>query len=268
MLGTTNEILPHYVNFCQRLSGAQQIDNTHPKTPRFNSLNTSDNLLTSSPSNDLEIASSTAITAPHPSIGGGLLHDFRQDLVSYQILEMSYKPSQFSGGNSSSHNDGRCAITEVRFEDRDGRPLSLVKGGCACRLTVRAHVYVPIISPLIGFAVLDRRGQVLFGENTFGNGAYQEMVVNVGEDIEAAFLIEWPWLAAGEYAITAAIGSGGKIDHVNHSWVNESVILTSTPGTRLVNGLFSPPILDITLNQIKRSPADEWESMDKPQVDA
>jgi len=257
MLGPTRDVLPHYVNFCQRLSGAQKLDDEHDNSHGSSLLETVENLPTPMSNNDSARPASfsqNSDPAAHPSIVFGKPYqDFRQELVNYEILEMAYKPSDFTGGNSSSHNDGRCTITDVRFEDQDGRPLSLVKGGCICRLIVQGKVLKPISSPILGFAVLDRRGQVLFGENTFGNGVYRELAIRSGEDIEAEFLLNWPWLASGEYSISAAIGSGGKLDHVNHSWINEGVILTSTPGTRLVNGIFSPPILDISLKHSSHS---------------
>ena len=50
-----------------------------------------------------------------------------------------------------------------------------LKGGTICRLRINGRVLKPLRSPIIGFAVLDRLGQVVFGENTYGNGAYAAM---------------------------------------------------------------------------------------------
>ena len=135
------------------------------------------------------------------------------------------------------------------FEDRCKQPLALLKGWTICRLRINGRVLKPLRSPIIGFAVLDRLGQVVFGENTYGNGANAAMNAEAGDCLEAVFEMEWPWLAAGEYAVTVAMASGGRLEHVNHCWLNDCVVITSTPGTRLVNGVFAPPMLRIDLER-------------------
>ena len=238
-IGPTSEVMPYYVNFCQRLTGAQQTPAKEESDPAEHSIKPSIfNVPSSSPE--------------HPALGGGLVHDARQELVNYELLPMEFRCGSFTGGSSSSHTDGCCEVLEVGFVDRRGQPLAFLRGGSVCRLRIQGCVMQPLRSPIIGFAVMDRLGQVLFGENTFGNGAHAEMAVSAGECLEAVFEMEWPWLAAGEYVVTVAMASGGRLEHVNHCWLNDCVLITSTPGTRLVSGIFAPPMLRIDLERCPR----------------
>ena len=235
-IGPTPEVMPYYVNFCQRLTGAQQ---TRAKEEPDLSEHSIEPSMFTAPSSSPE----------HPALGGGLVHDARQELVNYELLPMEFRCGSFTGGSSSSHADGCCEVRAVGFEDRRGQPLAFLRGGSVCRLRIQGRVLQAVRSPIIGFAVLDRLGQVLFGENTFGNGAHAEMAVAAGDCLEAVFEMEWPWLAAGEYVVTVAMASGGRVEHVNHCWLNDCVLITSTPGTRLVSGLFAPPMLHIDLER-------------------
>lgn len=239
-LGSTADVIPHYVNFCQRASGAQVAAEVRQGLEGAQQ--------------DPEIAEVPVFTPtpdrPHPSIGGGLHHDHRQGLVAYELLEMAYNVSPYSGGNPSSHSDGRVQVETVCMENREGQPLTLIQGGRVCRLRVGVSVLQTLRAPIVGFAVLDRLGQTLFGENTYGSGAYEKLSLPAGSRFEASFLMEWPWLNRGDYAVTVAVASGGRLDHINHCWLNESLILTATPGTRLTGGIFAPPLLEIDLKPV------------------
>ena len=235
-IGPTPEVMPHYVNFCQRLTGAQQVQANGESEAVENLF-------------DLSPIVSGSSGSQHPALGGGLVHDGRQELVNYELLPMDFRCGSFTGGSPTSHQDGCCEVLAVGFEDRCNQPLAFLKGGTICRLRIQGRVLKQLRSPIIGFAVLDRLGQVVFGENTYGNGAHAAMNAEAGDYLEAVFEMEWPWLAAGEYAVTVAMASGGRLEHVNHCWLNDCVVITSTPGTRLVNGVFAPPMLRIDLER-------------------
>lgn len=242
-LGETPEILPHYVNYCQRLSGAQQDpsdgSDEGDEAP----------LLELNRAPAAVDRSKEAQALAHPSVDAAAPVDFRQELIRHELLAMHYSLSEFTTGGDSSHRDGSGDIETVLFENDQGEATAYLTGGAVCRLRVIARLHRPMRSPMIGFAVVNRLGQTLFGENTYGNGLYADLEVPAGELIEATFVMQWPWLAQGSYSVTVAMASGGRLDHVNHCWLNDSVLITSTPGTKLVNGLFAPAMLAIDLKR-------------------
>jgi len=247
-LEATAVVLPYYVNFCQQQSGAQRAPGAAPPQPQPDA---------ALPALEPADGRADPLPLPHPAIGGGQVLDHRQSLVRYELLEMAARPSAFNGGDASSHRDGQAEVLAVQLQTRQGQPLAMLQGGEICVLRVRARALRPVVSPIIGFAVLDGRGQTLFGENTYGNGAYSLMALVAGEVFEACFQLEWPWLAAGEYAITVAVASGGRHEHVNHCWLHACLVVTTTPGTRLVNGIFSPPMLAISLEAVPLPPGSD-----------
>ena len=62
---------------------------------------------------------------------------------------------------------GHGRIIGVELTAVNGRALNYVVGGETVVLTVQAEAVQPLASPIIGFLVRDRLGQLLFGDNTY-----------------------------------------------------------------------------------------------------
>ncbi|MGB7564651.1 MAG: Wzt carbohydrate-binding domain-containing protein, partial [Prochlorococcaceae cyanobacterium] len=184
----------------------------------------------------------------HPALNAIGPGDFRQPLINSGALEMRYELLTISAKNSSaSHQDGRCEVDSISFVDHEGHVINSLQGGSTVTLLVSCLANRELKSPIVGFAIIDRRGLTIFGENTYGSGRYAEMSIAAGESFQARFTMEWPWLASGDYSLTIAVASGNQLSHVNHCWLNECMIISATPETKLANGVFSPSFLNIDL---------------------
>lgn len=245
--GVTREVLQHYNNFCQQKSGTQISNDSGVKQGQdLGNLDGSPNIDDKS---RLSIARPThSPCLEHPALNAKGPGDFRQPLINSGVLEMSYKIIHMPANDSSaSHQDGRCEVGSISFIDHEGSTINSLRGGSIVTLLVICLANKEIKSPIVGFAIIDRRGLTIFGENTYGSGRYAEETVAAGESFTASFTMEWPWLASGDYSLTIAVASGNRLSHVNHCWLNECMIISATPETKLANGVFSPSFLKIDL---------------------
>ena len=147
---------------------------------------------------------------------------------------------------AASFGAGGARITEVSLCDADGQPLAWAVGGEPVRLRIAAHALQPLQSPILGFVVKDRLGQVLFGENTYLSHQHQPQPCDVGQVVVAEFDFLMPRMPAGDYTVTASIADGSQQDHVQHHWVFDALCFRSEC-TSASAGLVGLPMHDVVL---------------------
>ena len=137
-------------------------------------------------------------------------------------------------------------ITSVDLLDGAGSSLQSISGGETVTLRIRAEAVESLPSPIVGFIVKDRLGQVLFSENTFDRYAGRPFPLTTGQMVEARFTFVMPKLAPGEYAVGVAIADGTQASHVQHHWIHEALVIRSV-ATGVVNALMAIPMLDVSV---------------------
>lgn len=140
------------------------------------------------------------------------------------------------------HCDGMAMITGWKIIDETIGETSIPSGGTRVYIVIRCKAMSDLLSPLVGFQVVDRRGQIIFGDNTYDDSVGEPETILANAEFYAAFSVIWPFLAPGEYTINLAISTGTFAVHINHHWINEAIIITAIESTRKVNGLFAPLI--------------------------
>jgi len=141
---------------------------------------------------------------------------------------------------------GGARITGVDLVDGAGASLQSISGGETVTLRIRAEAVESLPSPIVGFIVKDRLGQVLFSENTFDRYAGRPFPLTTGQMVEARFTFVMPKLAPGEYAVGVAIADGTQASHVQHHWIHEALVIRSV-ATGVVNALMAIPMLDVSV---------------------
>jgi len=150
------------------------------------------------------------------------------NLVSADGFE---KPSEFGKGG--------LQIIAFACWDEKGIPLHQVHGKCFLSLEVNVLALSVIHSPLVGFALKDRHGKVLFGGNTEQAGLVLAPLT-ANSKVTIKFRVELPDLALGEYMFVLAAGDGSAIEHVMHHWIHDAWPIKST---LVVNsGLINVPL--------------------------
>ncbi len=172
--------------------------------------------------------------------------DPRADLINKTILRNDLQVFRFIPGASSDFGLRGAEISEVAFLGENGKPLLHIIGGEIVQLRIGVVALKKIISPIIGFSVKDRLGQVLFGDNTYITYHDTHIVVESGKMINANFVFQMPILPAGDYSIAVAIASGTQTEHVQHHWLHDALIFKSLASS-VSTGLVGIPMKRIEL---------------------
>jgi len=127
--------------------------------------------------------------------------------------------------NSDGWSTGVAEIKRVSITRADGRDGVAFQGGERITLSIEAAAYKQVERPIIGFLLKDRLGQALFGHNTFDEKVPSEPLPG-GSNVRAEFVFRLPLLPNGDYSITAAFADGDLLDHVQHHWLHDAVLLS------------------------------------------
>jgi lipopolysaccharide transport system ATP-binding protein len=145
---------------------------------------------------------------------------------------------------SAGWKTGGATIDKVELSRVNGEVPSVFYGGDSVALEIESLVASEMESPIIGFIVKDRLGQVLFGDNTFGYGALE--VVKSGDRLKARFEFALPLLPSGTYSMAVAIADGSPTQNVQHHWLHDAVIINVVTA-RLWLGLVGIPLQGVSL---------------------
>ena len=128
----------------------------------------------------------------------------------------------------------------------EGKASAVLDGGEEVTLQVDLQADIPLNTPIVGFFVRDKRGQNLFGDNTFLTYADQHVSIPSGASFEARFQFLMPYLPSGDYFVTIALAEGTQIDHVQHHWLEEALTF-HVDGGHVAQGLIGIPMHSIEM---------------------
>lgn len=151
-----------------------------------------------------------------------------------------------------SFGKGGARIVDAVLLDESGKSIQAVIGDEFVTLRIRCEVIDRLVSPIVGFIVKDRLGQVLFSDNTFIRYVDRPLTADPGSLIEARFAFVMPTLAAGEYTVGVAIAEGTQVSHVQHHWIHDALLLTSLTSSA-ATGLMGIPMREVSL-VVERQP--------------
>jgi len=183
-----------------------------------------------------------AIKRPKPTISLG---DQPTEPVPQSGLPNDIRVFDFNP-DAASFGKGGATIGGVYLLDENANSLTWINGGETVILKIEAQVHRELDSPILGFFIKDRLGQMLFGDNTYL--AYRENPISCSADDElrATFAFKMPLLPAGDYSVTAAIATGTSQNHEQQHWIHDAIIFKSD-SNRVSNGLIGIPMLKLEL---------------------
>lgn len=189
----------------------------------------------------------TALGSQQTELG---TQDQRQEFINASNLRNDLRLFEFDP-DAPAFGVGDAQIKSVRFLDSQERPLAWIVGGESVILRVGVLVRGRLNSPIVGFYVRDKRGQNLFGDNTWLSYMRTPRTCSEGDFLEASFSFQMPRLPVGEYSIAVAVANGSQDEHVQHHWVHDAVIFKSETSS-VSGGLIGIPMNQISL-EIKES---------------
>jgi lipopolysaccharide transport system ATP-binding protein len=146
--------------------------------------------------------------------------------------------------------DNSATITSVKFLDDRDQAIASITGYCRIKLLISAKVHSYIVSPIIGFELVNRHGIPLISDNTFLSSLEKPVVEAFPEqELQATFEFQMPSLRAGDYSLHVAIASGTQADHQQHHYIHDAVVFKSSPSFT-VHGECNPPLIQCTLEVI------------------
>lgn len=174
--------------------------------------------------------------------------DMRLDFINHSKYRNDIELFAFSA-DAQSFGLGGARITDVRLLDKAGNPLAWIVGGEPVRLSVTCSARQPIASPIVGFMVKDRLGQVIFGDNTFLAYASCPLNISSGACFHAVFEFAMPIMPSGDYIVSVAVAEGTQVDHVQHQWIHEALAF-KVHASSVCHGLIGVPMANIELRQL------------------
>ncbi len=148
--------------------------------------------------------------------------------------------------DSEGFGQGGAKVTSTRLVTETGQPASWLVGGEMVGLEVDCVAKEAISSPIIGFILKDRLGQVVFGDNTFLTYQHAPLSLKAGQKLHAKFAFRLPILPTGDYSVSIAIAEGTQDNHIQHAWLHEALIM-KVHASSVVFGLFGVPMKKIEM---------------------
>lgn len=175
-----------------------------------------------------------------------LIRDCRADRIDRSSLRNDLEIFKFAPGASSDFGVRGAEIKNVIIVDSEGELVTRLVGGELVLLYVEVLAFRSIVSPIIGFSLKDRLGQVLFGDNTFISYQNERVIIDAGNYFKAKFTFNMPILPCGDYSIDAAVAEGTQDEHIQHHWIYDALVVKSLSSS-VSTGLIGIPMQSIEI---------------------
>ncbi|WP_295447167.1 ABC transporter ATP-binding protein [uncultured Thiodictyon sp.] len=184
---------------------------------------------------------------------GNLVPNPPKDLASSESAEESHPVDSGMQASIIDHlteatgwKTGAAEILSVVVEKVEPGAAILLNGGDRISLNILAIAHQPLNRPILGFAVRDRLGQILFGDNTLEFTDAHPTPLAAGQRFVGKFVFRLPLLPSGQYSVTTTLANGSVEDHVQHHWLHDALLLNVSTSKRW-GGLVGIPFEQVTL---------------------
>jgi lipopolysaccharide transport system ATP-binding protein len=124
--------------------------------------------------------------------------------------------------------------------------VNCLEGGEEVELEIEAELNKDLQHPIIGFHVLNKLGQMVFGDNTYLVYRTSKVSMAAGSRLSGRFRFQMPYLPTGDYAVSVAIATGTQEDYVPQHWVDDALFFRVN-SSHVSRGLCGIPMMDVTL---------------------
>ena len=152
--------------------------------------------------------------------------------------------------DNSGFGNGMATIVSSTLRDGEGNELRWIVGGEVACLEVEVNTNSMMESPIIGFFLKDRLGQILFGDNTYLSYEHDPVRVSAGEKVMARFEFVMPILPQGKYSFDIAVANGTHDEHEQADWIHDGLVVESHTSS-VSTGLVGIPFRKIELEKMR-----------------
>lgn len=193
----------------------------------------------------LKMTESESMTLLSKDLGIQTCRDMRLDYINRTKYRNDIELFVFKE-DAKAFGKGEASIENVEMQDDECMPLKWIVGGEAVHLQITCCAHKDIFSPIVGFFIKDRLGQVLFGDNTYISYIDNPFIVPNNKKFIAIFSFVMPLLPMGDYSINVALAEGTQMDHVQHHWIHDALLFRSISSS-ITTGLVGIPMRCIQL---------------------
>jgi lipopolysaccharide transport system ATP-binding protein len=127
--------------------------------------------------------------------------------------------------NADGWATGLAEVRNISIMSLSSENGIVLEGGERVKLSIEINTKKTMHSPIVGFLVKDRLGQVLFGENTLAFTNVSVINLTEGQSFMANFIFKFPMLPNGQYVVSASIAEGDLNQNIQHHFLHDALVL-------------------------------------------
>lgn len=136
-------------------------------------------------------------------------------LADHQNLSVS-QTVRSDGKVQTISGTGEATVSSIKLTDVDGNPVEVVDVGQLVRLQIEVDIKAPLDRLVLGYAIKDRLGQVMYGSNT---ELENKIIENISSEVSIYFDVSLDLiLGVGSYSIAVALTSSRNHLENNYEW--------------------------------------------------
>ncbi len=165
----------------------------------------------------------------------------------------SFEEIKSCNGKVDSFGLGNATIMSCTLLGENGKPKEHICCGEQVVLYFEMKIDDYIEHPIVGFAVSNHLGLMVFGFNNLIPGGRKLEPFHKGEQIEVKYAFLWPDVEPGSYVFTIAIADGVLDEHEHHHWIHDALVVNCFRDERMV-GMFNIGKVDLQIEKDNRCP--------------
>lgn len=154
------------------------------------------------------------------------IEDFRRGIFHESGLSNRLQATRFDP-HAVGFGDGNAYIRQVRLRNKQSKLVFGIRGGERLTLEIEIEATAQLEQPIVGFFLRNRLGQNVFGDNSFFATQSAPLVCPSGRRLLCQFEFVMPFLPRGDYAFSVAIATGTNLEHVQHQWLHDALVIKS-----------------------------------------
>lgn len=145
----------------------------------------------------------------------------------------------------------RVEVLSVFAKDSRGEYVHQLTADQTYTFGVVIQAHEDLDSIIVGFLVLNRKGENVIGENTFADGDISLTLKN-GEIIQTEFTLTMPRIHSDQYTVSVGIAQGSQDSHIILSWLHGVITLDiHRSGYELTEFGLPCTVKNVRLNEIE-----------------
>jgi lipopolysaccharide transport system ATP-binding protein len=151
------------------------------------------------------------------------------------------------------YGDGRAEVLGIAVLDGIGQPLYLLEPSTAIVVRISVRANEDILMPIVGFIMRNHVGLDFAGTNTAREG-FDLPPMAAGDIFTVDFHVQLPELYPSPFSFSPAIADGTLHNYTNCDWIDNAVVLQTSPGEDQIYGYLHLPCR-VELNRCLTQPA-------------